>query len=243
MPIGDGGKDATGRRPRVVSFEHAEAFFVEMVVGSQVESGVAVTREVEPPKTILPVDHRTSSTGVGVAERLEYARRVRERKSAPRHGQRRASAHAVEELSLGGAKVLERAVESTSRAGRLHHFVVLDQQRGVGESLVDASDANERVHGGEAPTVLVARQARHEYEGRPVAQRGGRLDLTVRSLRVWMQGDEEREDLSAMLARAAPASLHLRTGRLGREIKGCAARKGDAMYAGQYLVTAKILGH
>ena len=94
-----------------------------------------------------------------MTERLEHPSGVGEGESASGHGHRRAGAHAVEELGLGGPEALERTLQRSSRAGRLHYFVVLDQQGREGESLIDASQANEGMDRRVTPRGLVAGQS------------------------------------------------------------------------------------
>ncbi len=99
---------------------------MQVVVGRQVETWVAVAAQVEPPQATLAIDDRAAGARVRVAERLEYSGGVGEGETASGHRKRRAGTDSVEELGLGGTKVLQRALEGPSRAGRLHHLVILD---------------------------------------------------------------------------------------------------------------------
>jgi hypothetical protein len=125
----------------------------------------------------LPIDHPAARAGVRVTERLEHPGGVSQGKTASRHGRRRTGTHTIEEFGLGGAEVLKCALKSSSRAGRLHHLVILNQQWREGEPLIDASYANESVDRGVAPSLLVTWQSRQKNEGHPVAQHGRCFDF------------------------------------------------------------------
>ena len=145
VPIGFGRECATKASPLVVCVEQFATLREECVVRGEVESGMSIATQLEPPHLSLAIDHRDACERITVAQRRQYSRGVGERDAATRERQTRAHRDARARGGEGRRELIEGRHEQVASTRRLDHFGVLDDDGRVDETLVVSPEAKECV--------------------------------------------------------------------------------------------------